>query len=149
MAKEGRREVPVKLMGENYLLVFNNAGIRATEDTLDIEQSEIIFKLNTGRVGARLMSGLFFGATRKYHRRAFPTLDSVDDFMDRLEDVEDEERQEEDAKNLSVAIMAAFTNANPTDIEAQLFAEDNAPDTPNGSESGGPKKAGKSAGGSS
>lgn len=109
-----------------------------------MEQSEILYKLNTGRVGARLMSGLFFGATRKYHRRDFPSLDSVDEFMDRLEEVEDEDQQEEDAKNLSVGLMAAFTNANPTEIEAQLFAEDNPLAEPASPEAS-PESAGSSA----
>lgn len=133
------------------MLVFTNAGMRAAEDMLDIEQSEILFRMNTGKVGARLMTALIFGATRKYHRQKFPSLGDVDDFMDRLED--ESEDYDEDAKNLSVALIAAFTNANPTEIEAAMFPADEVP-TANGSEektggSPGPKKAAKSTGGDS
>lgn len=156
ITKERRREVPVKLLGDTYILVFTTAGMVAAEDTLDVEQSEIQYRLETGRVGARLIRALLFGATRKYHRQTFRSPDEVGAFLDRLE--EESEDYDGDTEKLSVALMAAFTNSSPDEIEKRMMGEKPPVGSAEGSAetsaggSAGPKKVakpGKSSGGNS
>lgn len=112
-----------------YTLKFSNSGHREMEDFLDIEQSEVMARIDTGRVGARILTALLFGATRKFHRRELPSIVDIDELMDTIAD--DAEDFGKESRALSVALIAAYTRSNPSDIEAQILGEE--PASRNGS----------------
>lgn len=103
-----------------------------------MESSEIMDRINTGRVGARIVTGLFFGATRKFHRNDFPSVDDIDDYMDEIDDEADDDS--EAGKAMLVALVAAYTRSNPSEIEAALMGEE-----PEANGNGAPKGRGRSA----
>lgn len=107
---------------DHFILKFTNSGHRAMEDFLGVESSEIIWRINTGRLGARIITGLFYGATRKFHRNEFPDIDSIDAYMDEIDD--EAEEQDEAAQSMLIALIAAYTKSNPSDIEAALMGEE-------------------------
>lgn len=106
----------------HYTLKFSNSGHREMEDFLDIEQSEVLARINTGRIGRRLISALLYGATRKFHRRDFPSIADVDDLMDEIDD--DAEDADKETQALAIALIAAYTRSNPSDIEARILGEE-------------------------
>lgn len=108
---------------DHFVLKFTNAGHRAMEDFLNMESSEILWRINSGRVGARVVTGLFWGATRKFHSDEFPSVDDVDGYMDEID--EEAEDGNEAAQNLLVGLIAAYTKSNPSEIEAVLMGEEN------------------------
>lgn len=129
MANRARGEVSLVLFehDENldtrrFTLKFSNGGIREMEDLLDMERSEIDGRLNQGKYGPRLMTGLFFGATRKFHRYDLPVVESVDELFDSIDD--DAEDPGRETVKLSAALTAAWTGANPDDVEARLMGEE-------------------------
>ena len=97
------KSVPFTFEGERYLLVFNNMGRAVAEETLNMEWPEIGAKMDATGPGPRLQAALLFGATRKHHRRDFPNLPSVYNFLDRVDEAEEEE-----AIDYTAALMAAF-----------------------------------------
>lgn len=107
---------------DHFVLKFSNAGHRAMEDFLSMESSEILWRINTGKIGARIVTGLFWGATRKFHRNDFQSIDDVDDYMDEIDDEADDDS--EAGKKILVALVAAYTGSNPTDIETSLMGEE-------------------------
>ncbi len=124
---------------DHYVLKFSNAGHRAMEDFLGMESSEILAKINDGRLGARIVTGLFWGATRKFHRNDFPSVADVDDYMDEIDDEADD--ASEAGQNILVALVAAYTRSNPSDIEAALMGEEAEQPSTNGNAA--PKGRGK------
>ncbi len=92
------------------------------EDFLGMESSEILAKINTGRLGARIVTGLFWGATRKFHARDFPSVADVDAYMDEIDDEADDDSKA--GQNILVALVAAYTRSNPSEIEAALMGEE-------------------------
>ncbi len=128
MANPSRGEVPLDIRfdkdrTDRFVLKFSNAGHRAMEDFLNMESPEIIARITTGRIGARMITGLFYGATRKFHREDFPFVSDVDDYMDEI-DEEAEEDEGERAQGIFSALVAAYTKSNPSEIEAEFFGED-------------------------
>ncbi len=103
MPNPDRHEITFELGEKRYLLTFNNAGRRAAEDTLGMEWPEIGEKINESGPGYRIQSGLFFGATRKYHRRDVPNMAAVDAVMDKVEDSD-----EETVTDFLATLMALF-----------------------------------------
>lgn len=75
---------------ERYMLVLNNAGRAVCEELLGMELPEIDAKINEFGIGPRLQAGLFFGATRKHHRRQFQSIGTVYEFLDEIEDAGEE-----------------------------------------------------------
>ena len=134
MANTSRGEVSLDLEFEDrkdhWVFRFTNAGHRATEDFLNMETSEIMSRVASGRVGMRLTTGLLLGATRKYHSDDFPTVSSIDDYMDQIDD--EAKDASKSAQDLLVALVAAYTKSNPSDIEAALLGEENTPEAPKG-----------------
>jgi hypothetical protein len=126
---------------DTFILKYTNSGHRAMEDFLGMEDSEIVERINTGRLGTRLVTGLFWGATRKFHRTEFPDINSVDEYMDEIDDESDQ--QDEAAKNIIVALVAAYTKSNPSDLEAALMGEEAGPKAPKKPVKRAPKKASK------
>ncbi len=111
------------------------------EDFLGMESSEILSKINTGRLGARIVTGLFWGATRKFHRNDFPDVSDVDDYMDEIDDEADDDSKA--GQNILVALVAAYTRSNPSEIEAALMGEEAEQPSTNGNAA--PKGRGKKA----
>ena len=103
MPNPDRHEVPFELDGKRYLLTFNNAGRRAAEDQLGMEWPQIGEKINESGPGYRIQSALFFGATRKYHRRDVPHIGMVDEVMDKVEDSD-----EDTVTDFVASLMACF-----------------------------------------
>lgn len=121
---------------DHFILKFTNSGHRAMEDFLNMESSEIVWRINSGRLGARLVTGMFWGATRKFHRNEFPDVDSVDDYMDEIDD--EAENQDAAAQKMLIALIAAYTKSNPSDIETALMGEE-ADEAPKGTGRGAKK----------
>lgn len=92
------------------------------EDFLNIEQSEVLARINTGRIGPRLITAMFFGATRRHHRRDFPTVAEIDDLMDEIDDVAEDPDKE--GERMAIALIAAYTKSQPSDIEARIMGEE-------------------------
>ncbi|MGF1472218.1 MAG: hypothetical protein ACFB50_10820, partial [Rubrobacteraceae bacterium] len=109
LSNPSRGEIAFDYDGKHMVLKFSNAGRRAMEDFLDLERSEIDDRLDAGKFGERLMTGLFWGATRKFHRMDFPTIDQVDDLMDDLDD------DPEGAQECLISLIAAYTRE-PKDV---------------------------------
>lgn len=107
---------------DHFILKFTNSGHRAMEDFLNMESSEIIWRINTGRLGARLVTGLFWGATRKFHREEFRSVDDIDSYMDEIDD--EAEDQDAAAQKMLIGLVAAYTKSNPSDIETALMGEE-------------------------
>lgn len=123
MPNPDRHEITFEL-GEGsgakrYLLTFNNAGRRAAEDTLGMEWPEIGEKINESGPGYRIQSGLFFGATRKYHRRDVPNMAAVDAVMDKVEDSD-----EETVTDFLATLMALFFQGEKETWRKILSGED-------------------------
>lgn len=126
LANRARGEVSLVLFEDDeqldtrrFTLKFSNGGVREMEDLLDMERSEIDERLNSNKFGSRLMTGLLFAATRKFHRRELPVVESIDDLFDAIDD--DAEDPERETIKLSAAVSAAWTGANPDEIEARLM----------------------------
>jgi hypothetical protein len=107
---------------DHFVLKFTNAGHRAMEDFLGMESSEVMARIASDRVGARLITGLLWGSTRKFHAREFPTIADIDDYLDEIND--EAEDQDEASQRMFVALFAAYTRSNPSDIEAALMGEE-------------------------
>jgi hypothetical protein len=84
-----------------------------------MERSEIDERLTQGKFGSRLMTGLILGATRKFHRYDLPGVPAIDDLMDEIDDEAEDPGRE--ARAITVALTAAWTGANPSDIEAEIL----------------------------
>lgn len=123
---------------KQYTLKFSNAGHREMEDFLDIEQSEVLGRFHTGRVGRRLLNAVFYGATRKFHRRDFPTVLEVDDLLDQIDD--EAEDTEAELRKLAVASYAAYTRNDPSEIEAGILGEEPKSNGSSGATEAGPKE---------
>lgn len=111
MANPERGEVDFDFNGKRYVLKFNNAGRRVVEEELGLDAPEITARLvgAVGRgAGPRIFSALFFGATRKYHARDFPVPQTVDLFMDSIEEADDEAENSDNQTELAFSLMAAF-----------------------------------------
>ncbi len=106
----------------SYVLKFTNSGHREMEDLLNIEQSEILARIDTGRIGPRIITALFYGATRRFHRRDFPTVAEIDDLMDEIDD--EAENPDKEGERMAIALIAAYTRSNPSDIEARMMGEE-------------------------
>jgi hypothetical protein len=132
---------------KHYTLRFTAGGRREMEDFLDLDTSDIELKIfgdptdpdRRIKAGYRLTVGLFFGATRKYHRRDFPTIHEIDELMDLIDDEADDPSAE--GQKLWVALIAAYTKSSVSDIEARLMGEQPSqarqkPGEANGSSSG-------------
>jgi hypothetical protein len=126
------------LQTRRYTLKFSNSGHREMESYFTqafgnpTAQADILSMLDQGSVGPTVLTGLFFGATRKFHRRQFPSIAEVDDLMDEIE--EEAEDFGKESRALSIALVAAFTKSNPSDIEARILGEE---PTPNGESANG------------
>lgn len=127
MSNPERGEVSLDILDKHLVLKFSNAGRRAMEDFLDIEISEIDARVNTGRIGSRMLTGMFWGATRKHEARKFPSIADVDEFMDELDDA-DEDADGEITKELVVALIAAYNRSTTSETEARLFGDSGAID---------------------
>ena len=90
MANPDRHEIQFKLEDKRYLLTFNNEGKRIAEEVIGMGWPAISEVIDREGLGFRLQTGLFFGASRKYHRRDFPNLAAVDTLLDTLEDADEE-----------------------------------------------------------
>lgn len=108
-----------------FTLTFkmNNAGRRAMENFLDLEYPEVEAKLRQGILGSRIMTGLFMAATRKHHVREFPTVQSCDEFMDAMDDADDELQVE-----FNVALLAANARTTAKDMRERLGLDDDSDD---------------------
>ncbi len=129
MANSSKGEVDLVLFEDDpnlekrsYVLKFTNSGHREMEDLLNIEQSEILARIDTGRIGPRIITALFYGATRRFHRRDFPTVGEIDDLMDLVDD--EAENPDKEGERMAIALIAAYTKSNPSEIEARMMGED-------------------------
>lgn len=103
-------------------LRFTNGGHREMEGLLGMEQSEIEGRINTGRIGARITTGLLFGATRRYHRRDLPSVFEIDELFDEIDDYADDPVAE--GQKIMTHLTAAYTKSQVSDVEARLMGEE-------------------------
>jgi hypothetical protein len=89
-----KHEIPFRLGEKQYLLTFNNEGKRVAEDVIGMGWPKIGETIDREGMGFKLQTGLFFGASRKYHRRDFPNIATVDALLDKLEEADDETQTE-------------------------------------------------------
>ncbi|MDP9475780.1 MAG: hypothetical protein M3R38_08835 [Actinomycetota bacterium] len=140
MANPNRGEVdydnPTSTGPNTMTLKFSNSGRRATEDMLNMESQEILRKLDSA--GDRIKTALFWGATRKHHMRDFPSLPTVDNWMDEFADAKDdaEDGGQELEIDLITSLMAAYLRRDKKEL--QRIIEGN---TPEDAEEEGIKKA--------
>ena len=106
----------------HYTLRFSNVSHIEMENLLNLEQSEILARINTGRIGPRLITAMFYGATRKFHRREFPTTGEVDDLMDEIAD--EAEDPDKETERLAITLMAAYTKVAPDELAALMGGEE-------------------------
>lgn len=90
MAGQPDKSVKFEFGDETYSLILNNAGRAFVESELDMELPEIDAKINEFGIGPRLQAGLFFGATRKHHRRQFQSIGAVYELLDEIEEAGEE-----------------------------------------------------------
>ena len=103
---------------------FNNDGRMAVENQLGMEAGEIGAKI--GAAGPRITTALFWGATRKHHRREFPNPQAVSNFMDEFEDLKDDAGEEEGREmelDLSVSLLAAWLRQDKQELLDRLNGE--------------------------
>ena len=127
MANPERGEVRFEFDGKSYTFKFSNAGKRAMQSFTGWDGLEIADRINTGRFDESLITGLFFGATRKFHARQFPNDATVDNFIDRINDEEDEN---ESTRELLVTLLAAYLRQDPKEIRRGLFGTGEDEDAP-------------------
>ena len=113
------KSVPFTFEDETYLLAFNNMARATVEDTLDKEWPEIAEKIDAGNLGVRIQAALLFGATRKHHRRDFLNLPSVYQFLDRINNSE-----EDDGEDYLAALYAVTSNGDKEFWRKILAGED-------------------------
>lgn len=118
MANPDRGEVDYYFEDKHYTLKFSNAGRRVAEAELNMEAPEITRKLSTGG-GARILTALFYGATRKFHARDFPNMAFCDQHMDAIEDA-----GQEAAIELYISVAAAYLRVDKADLKRQILGEE-------------------------
>lgn len=116
-----RGEVGFTFGGKTLTFKFSNAGKRAVESALEMEKSDIVRKISTYSVGDRMISALFFGATRKYHARDFTSLSAVDDYLDLVADSEDADELDLD---LTACLIAAYLRTTKKSILVDYFRQE-------------------------
>ena len=122
MANPHKGEVDFSFNDKNYTLKFTNSGRVAAETELDMEAPEINAKMDKGGPGPRIVSALFFGATRKFHLRDFPNMQAVHAFMDEIEEADDdiEEADDKHYLDLIISLMAAYMRTSKKELQDRM-----------------------------
>lgn len=133
MANPSKGEVPFDFKDaegndHHFVFRFTNEGKRLTEEAANMTRGEILQTLNFGQ-GDSIMSALFYGATRKNHKREFPMWPrSVDTFFDDVFDpASDEHEPAEDElpleMELFISLVAAYQRIEKNTIRRQILGE--------------------------
>lgn len=130
MANPSRGEVDFSFLldGEeqSYTLKFSNAGRRAMEDELAMEAPEINAKIDAGQIGPRILSALLYGATRKFHARALPTMMAIDNLMDDIDEASQENA--EVGTDLFASLASAYLRTDKKVILERMKGEEPEPE---------------------
>lgn len=110
MANPSRGEVDFWFGEKHLTFKFTNRGQRECEDFLGVQGAALARKIDAG-IGAELKTGLFLGATRKYHAREYPNIVAVDNFMDEFEDAKVDTEDPEVARDMELELQAALLAA--------------------------------------
>lgn len=133
MANPNRGEVDLDINGRHLTLKFTNRGQRECEAFLEAQGVALARKIDQG-IGAELKTGLFLGATRKFHAMDFPTIPSIDNFMDEFDDAkfdtEDPDLARDMELELQAALLAAFFRDDKKRIKRILMGPDGEEEAP-------------------
>lgn len=125
MANPHRGEVDYYFGEKHYILKFSNQGHCVTEEWLGLDGPEILSRLSTP--GPRILTGILFGATRKYHARDLPNIMFCHNFMDEVREAGAEEYDD-----LRTSLAAAYLGIGKEELIRRMSPptpeEDSEPD---------------------
>jgi hypothetical protein len=134
MANPHKGEVPFTFEDEegnrqHFVFRFSNEGKRLTESAAGMTKGEIMQALNSGDADG-IKSALFWGATRKNHRREFPVWpQSVDNFFDDVFDPVADEHEPGDGEiplhlDLLMSLISAYQKRDKAEMLKAFFGDD-------------------------